>query len=64
MQTFEEIIQGLESPIRLITTELGQPEEFLQCEECGRWVRARDTAWQLHRDLTCELYRDAAEVAA
>lgn len=53
--TFEEIVQGLESPIRLITTELGQPEEFLRCDECGHYVRARASAWELHLGTTCEL---------
>jgi hypothetical protein len=55
--TFEEITKGLDNPIRLITTELGQPEEFLQCEECNHYVRARPEAWELHTSGICELRR-------
>lgn len=59
---FEEIVQGVETPIVLFAP-FEYPEEFILCEDCGRYVRARPTAWQLHQDLTCQLYREAVGAA-
>ena len=38
---------------------LGEAEDFIRCEDCGRYVRARPTAWQLHQRITCALYQGA-----
>jgi hypothetical protein len=61
--TFSEIIQGLDSPI-IIAAPLGEDEEFIHCEKCDRYVRARPGAWRLHEDLTCELYQQGQKVGA
>ena len=59
--TFEEITNGVETPI-IVDAPLGHPEEFIRCENCGRLVRARPSAIALHEGLTCELYRQASLV--
>ena len=58
--TFEEIVaEQLEVIVLADLSNLGQVEECLRCEGCGRLVRARPTAWQLHQKLTCKLYQEA-----
>lgn len=58
--TFEEIVRGVESPL-IVAAPLGEPEEFITCTECGRLVRARPSAYNLHRDITCWLYQNGPE---
>ena len=54
MDEFDRIIAGHSSPI--VLNAIG--EECLPCEECGRLVRARVGAQRLHREITCEMYRE------
>lgn len=55
--TFQEIIAGQLDDIVETYAPLGEVEDFVRCDDCGRLVRARPTAWQLHQKITCELYR-------
>lgn len=58
--TFEEIVAGqVEGIVEAYDPVLEAVEECLRCEACGRLVRARPTAWQLHQKLTCGLYQEA-----
>lgn len=59
--TFEEIVEGVESPI-VLAAPLGEVEEFIRCDRCERLVRARPSAIALHEGLTCELYAQALAV--
>lgn len=59
MQTFDEIVEGLDNPIHLIAMELGEAEECIHCEACGRYVRLH--AVRMHETYTCDLYRSAQE---
>lgn len=60
--TFEEIVADqVEGIVIAYDPALGEVEECLRCEQCGRLVRARPTAWQLHQKLTCGLYQEAGQ---
>lgn len=59
--SFEEIVAGIATDCIVLAAPLGEIEEFVRCDDCGRLVRARPTAYRLHTKLTCKLYQEAGQ---